>query len=81
MKDNKIKFKGFTISREHFELKYNVSLSDIESNSLTNRVNESWELHVQELRLLAFKHIREKMSDLGYKVELKGTDIQFMKIS
>ncbi|MBK6265693.1 hypothetical protein JKA74_11650 [Marivirga sp. S37H4] len=73
----KIKLKGFNVSKNDFEEKYNVQLSDIEWGIIAKKINSSWEEHIQEVRLLAFKHIRAAMNDIGYTPSLEGKDISF----
>ncbi|MEQ9120350.1 hypothetical protein [Fulvivirga sp.] len=74
---DKIVFKGLSISRRDFELKYNVELSDIEWNSLVNNIKASWQENVDQLRLLAFRHIKEGMKEIGYGPSLEGNDVVF----
>ncbi|PTB96336.1 hypothetical protein C9994_07770 [Marivirga lumbricoides] len=73
----KIKLKGFNVSKSDFEEKYKVQLSDIEWGIIVKKINASWEEHIQEVRLLAFKHIRSAMNDIGYAPALEGKDISF----
>ncbi|MEO9871160.1 hypothetical protein [Ekhidna sp.] len=75
-----LRLKGLSISKEDFELRYNVSLSDLEWHNLINSCTSSWEDHIEELKLMAFKHIKESMNSIGYRVALEEKDIIFQKI-
>jgi hypothetical protein len=75
-----LKFKGLTISKSDFEEKYSVQLSDIEWQALASNVNRTWEDQVDQLRLLAFKHIKNGMHEIGYKPKLIDNEIAFNKM-
>ena len=75
-----LKFKGLTISKDSFEEKYNITLSDIEWRAIVNSASKSWEENLDEFRLLAFKHIRNSMADIGYKPSLDGVNLVFKPI-
>lgn len=79
MSETSLKFKGFTISKDDFESKYDVVLSDLEWKLVCDRANNEWELRVAELRNIAFKSIKSGMNSIGYNVQLKGKDITFKK--
>ncbi len=74
-----IKFKGFTISKEDFEKKYNVELSDLEWKIVSNTSNIEWQNKIEELRALAFKCVRKAMNSINYNTQLEGKDIVFVK--
>lgn len=47
-----LRFKGLTITKQDFEEKYDVELTDIEWNSIVNLSTKSWEASINDLRLM-----------------------------
>ena len=73
-----LRFKALSISKTQFEKKYQVSLTDLQWKLLSQNSEKDWEENaVDEIRRLAFKSIRKSMSDLGFKVDLNGSDLTF----
>ena len=76
-----MRFKGLSISKEQFEEKYLVELTDIEWQILTKNCEADWELNaISKVRGLAFKSIKTSMNSLGYKMDLDGAEIVFRKL-
>jgi len=72
-----LRFPGLSISKDEFEKKYSIKLSNYEWQTLTRTITSSWKESIDEFRLLAFKHIRFAMEENGYNVKLEGKDIVF----
>tara|TARA_B110000046_G_C12888241_1_gene353187 strand:- start:486 stop:719 length:234 start_codon:yes stop_codon:yes gene_type:complete len=76
-----VRFRGLTITKEVFEKKYEVKLTDLQWQILTKSCEKDWETNaIEELRKLAFKSMRKSMSDIGYKMDLSKAEIVFKKI-
>lgn len=75
-----LKFKGMSISKENFELKYNIQLSSLEWGTIVTLVSKSWEESILEVKLLSFRHIKEALGEIGYKPMLNESEISFEKI-
>ena len=74
-----LRFKGLSITKEQFQNKYDVQLSDVEWQSLVSLSTKSWEEGVDELRLMVFRHIRSAMEEIGYRPVLEGKEVKFGK--
>ncbi len=75
-----MRFKGLSISKEQFEEKYLVELTDLEGQILSKNCEADWEQNaIIQVRGLALKSIKTSMASLGYKLDLKGTEIVFRK--
>lgn len=75
-----LRFPSLVISKEDFEEKYDVTLTDMEWKLLSSHTNNSWGEHLEELRLMIFRHIRIGMKEIGYKPSLTGKSIKFEKV-
>ncbi|MEP0986017.1 hypothetical protein [Ekhidna sp.] len=73
-----LRFNGLSIAKDDFELKYNTKLTETEWKNLIHLASKSWSESVDELRLMAFRHIRKSMGQLGYKVDLEGKEVVFV---
>lgn len=74
-----LRFKGLSISKEIFEEKYKVTLTDIEWKAVVSKSENSWKEQADELRLIVFRHIRQAMDEIGYRAELDTKDLIFKK--
>ena len=75
-----MRLKGLSISKEDFEEKYSVQLTDLEWQLFSKNCENEWETKaIAELRSLAFKSIRTSMLEIGFKLDLDGTQLVFKK--
>lgn len=74
-----MKFKGFNISKDEFEEKFKVELTDLEWKLVCSKAESKWNDNSDELRAIATKIIRLSMNDIGYKIKLDGLEMVFEK--
>lgn len=77
---NKLKFRGLSISKEQFEEKYNLELTDIEWKLIISNTTKKWEEDIDQIRSLASKYIRDSLIEVGYKPVLEEDKLKFKKV-
>ncbi|SMG42627.1 hypothetical protein SAMN05661096_02909 [Marivirga sericea] len=74
-----LKFRGLSISKEQFEEKYSLVLSDIEWKVVVSNAMASWENDIDQIRHLATKYVRDSMKEAGYSLSLEDGELKFKK--
>jgi len=78
-KEDNLKFKGLSLSKEQFQERFEVNLSDIEWKVFKNDVIKQWEEDIDQIRSLAMKYMRDQLKEMGYKSVLKNGKLTFIK--
>lgn len=75
-----LRFKGLSISKEDFEQKYHVKITDIEWKVIVSTATREYEENIDQYKLLVFRFIRSAMDEAGYKVTMDGPELKFKKV-
>lgn len=77
--EESLTLRGVIITRESLEQRYNCKLTDGEWMIFRTNILKSWKDSDDELKRLAFKHIKLTFDQMDFKLELIGKQLVFTK--
>lgn len=74
---DKIRHKGFTITRDSLQDRFGVEMNDYEWNSFKQQIEQTWEDRDFELERVVVRHLRNSLENLGFKAQIINDKLKF----